>query len=89
MPPESPTLFVAHFPDRQVDRVRAPQCILSRDTQVRSAAEVLRVVVSGRLHIWNVQGDKKFLRRSPLKSAGDEAKIGFGDRQAARYKVKQ
>ena len=75
MPPGEPTLFVAHFPDRQVDRVRAPQRILSRDRQVRSAAEALRVVVSGRLRIRDAQCDMKPLRRSPLKAAGDEVKL--------------
>ena len=41
------------------------------------------------LHIWNAQDEMKFLRRSPLKAAGDEAKIGFGDRQNVKCKVKQ
>jgi hypothetical protein len=69
MPPASPTRFVAHFPNRQVDRIRAPQRILSRDEQARSAAETLRVVVYRCLHIRNAQGEMKSLHGSPLKAA--------------------
>jgi hypothetical protein len=69
MLPANPTLFVTHFPDRQVDRVRAPQRILSRDKQVRSAAEALRVVVSGRLHIRDAECEMQYFYGSPLKNA--------------------
>jgi len=68
MPLASPTLFVAHFPNRQVDRIRAPQRMLSRDEQVRSAAEALRVVVSGRLHIRDAQGEMQSLHGSSFKT---------------------
>jgi hypothetical protein len=67
MPPESPTLFVAHFPDRQTDCVRAPQRILSRDEQVSSAAEALRVAVSGRLHIRDAECEMQSFYGSPFK----------------------
>jgi hypothetical protein len=68
MPAASPT-FLAHFPNRQVDRIRAPQHILSRDEQVRSATEALRVVARGRLHIRDAQGEMKSLQGTPLKAA--------------------
>jgi len=69
MPPASPTRFVAHFPNRQVDRIRAPQRLLSRDEQARAAAKALRIVVSRRLHIRDAQGEMKSLHSSPLKAA--------------------
>ena len=72
MPLASPTLFVAHFPNRQVDRIRAPQRILSRDEQVRPAAGALRMVFSGRLHIRDAQCEMKSLQPYPLKAARDE-----------------
>jgi len=69
MPAVSPTLFVARFPNRQVDCIHTSQRILSRDEQVRPAAEALRVVVSGRLHIREAQCDMKSLQGTPLKAA--------------------
>jgi hypothetical protein len=69
MPAVSPTLFVARFPNRQVDCIHTSQRILSRNEQVRSAAEALRGVVSGRLLIRDAQGDVKSLQGSPPKAA--------------------
>jgi hypothetical protein len=69
MPPASPTLFVAPMPNRQVDRIRVPQRIRSRDDQVRLAAEALQGVVSGRLHIRDAQGEMQSFHGSPFKTA--------------------
>ncbi len=41
---------------------------------LRPAAEALRVVLRGRLHIRNAQGDMKSLHGSPLKASRDEAR---------------
>ena len=73
MPPASPTIFVAHFPNRQVDRLRTPQRILSRDEQVRSAAEALRGILRGSLHLRDVQCKIKSIHGSPLKAARKQA----------------
>ena len=40
-----------------------------RDEQVRSAAEALREILRGRLHIRDAQCDMKPLHGSPLKAA--------------------
>jgi hypothetical protein len=69
MPPASPTLFVTHILNQQVDRIRAPQPIRSGDEQVRLAAEALQVVVSGRHHIRDAQGEMQSLHGAPYKNA--------------------
>jgi hypothetical protein len=42
-----------------------------RDEQIRPAAEALRVVVSGRLHIRDAQGEMKLLQGCALKARAD------------------
>jgi hypothetical protein len=43
-----------------------------RDEQVRPAAEALRVVISGGLHIRDAQGEIKLLQGCALKARADE-----------------
>jgi hypothetical protein len=43
-----------------------------RDEQVRPAAEALRVVVSGRLHIRDAQCEMKLLQGCALKARADK-----------------
>jgi len=73
MAPGEPFNFVAYLPNRQIDRIRAPQRVLSRDEQGRSSTEALRVVVSGRIHIRDAQGEMQSLHGSPFKTARGRA----------------
>ena len=43
-----------------------------RDEQVRPAAEALRVVISGGLHIRDAHGEMKLLQGCALKARADE-----------------
>ena len=46
-----------------------------RDEQIQAAAEALRVVVSGRLHIRDAHGEMKPLHGSPRKATRGQALI--------------
>jgi hypothetical protein len=87
---------VAPLSKRQGDRIRAPQPKRSRDEQVRLAVEALQVVVSGRLHLRDAQGEMLSFHGSPFKTERGrvlqrwrESSYPFSDNQTGQRLLSQ